>query len=180
LHSTMQLDPAEAASRDVWAFLALVLLPDVAYWRYPKPPGERVLGIDLTRHVFGRLWWRAHLVYSPGTDDPYAALKILGESAFDQIYGRRTSLGNSPYLVKSILRVWDGLELDGVNERDALRDFLQRLLRLTPFVSFESPTPDALEAELRDVAREAITAVRSATEPPEEGTSKGVIRGTLE
>src|SRR5690606_23043664 len=71
LHSTMQLDPAEAASRDVWAFLALVLLPDVAYWRYPKPPGERVLGIDLTRHVFGRLWWRAHLVYSPGTDDPY-------------------------------------------------------------------------------------------------------------
>uniref|UniRef100_UPI003FA793CD DUF6339 family protein n=1 Tax=Streptomyces sp. GSL17-113 TaxID=3115365 RepID=UPI003FA793CD len=86
LHTNMRLVPAEAASGDVWAFLALVLLPDVAYWRYPKPPGDRILGTDLTRHVFGRMWWRAQLVHSSDDPDPYAALEILGEAAFDQIY----------------------------------------------------------------------------------------------
>ncbi|MFF8391756.1 hypothetical protein, partial [Cellulosimicrobium funkei] len=35
LHTEMGMVPAEAASRDAWAFLALVLLPDVAFWRYP-------------------------------------------------------------------------------------------------------------------------------------------------
>ncbi|MFD0507137.1 hypothetical protein ACFQ0G_38855 [Streptomyces chiangmaiensis] len=38
LHAEMGMVPAEAASRDVWAFLAIVLLPDVAFWRYPQPP----------------------------------------------------------------------------------------------------------------------------------------------
>ncbi len=69
LHAEMGMVPAEAASRDVWAFLALVLLPDVAFWRYPQPPKDRVLGTDLTRHVFGRLWWRAQLVRSSETQN---------------------------------------------------------------------------------------------------------------
>ncbi|GAA3118967.1 hypothetical protein GCM10010466_07310 [Planomonospora alba] len=161
LHSEMRLVPAEAASGDVWAFLALVLLPDVAYWRYPVPPGDRVLGTDLTRHVFGRMWWRAQLVHSPGDSDPYAALKILGEAAFDQIYARRKALGNSPHLVKAILRVWDELDLRGIDERDALRDFLKRLLRLSPFVLFEALNDQSLDDELRMAARETVGALLS-------------------
>lgn len=161
LHTEMDLVPAEAASGDVWAFLALVLLPDIAYWRYPVPPGDRVLGTDLTRHVFGRIWWRAQLVHSSDDPDPYAALKILGEAAFDQIYARRKALGNSPHLVKAILRVWNGLDLKGFDERATLRDFLKRLLRLTPFVLFESLSDEALEAELRGAVRETVTAMLS-------------------
>ncbi|WP_433352664.1 DUF6339 family protein [Microtetraspora malaysiensis] len=161
LHSEMRLVPAEAASGDVWAFLALVLLPDVAYWRYPAPPGDRVLATDLTRHVFGRMWWRAQLVHSPDDPDPYAALKILGEAAFDQIYARRRALGNSPHLVKAILRVWDGLDLRGFHEREALQDFLKRLLRLAPFVLFESLSDQPLEAELRTAVRETVIALLS-------------------
>lgn len=163
LHANMRLVPAEAASGDVWAFLALVLLPDVAYWRYPMPPGDRVLGTDLTRHVFGRMWWRAQLIHSSDDPDPYAALEILGEAAFDQIYARRKALGNSPYLVKSILRVWNELALDGLDEREVLRDFLKRLLRLAPFVLFESVGVEALEVELGAAARDAVVAVDKAT-----------------
>lgn len=74
----MRIAPAEAAAGDVWAFLALIVLPDVAHWRYPNPPGDRVLGSDLTRHVFGRMWWRAQLVYSPADTNPYSALDVLG------------------------------------------------------------------------------------------------------
>ncbi len=162
LHSKMGVVPAEAASGDVWAFMALVLLPDVAYWRYPLPPGDRVLGTDLTRHTFGRMWWRAQLVHSPDEPDPYAALKIFGEDAFDQIYTRRRALGGSPHVVKAILRTWSGLDLRGINERAALRDFLMRLLRLAPFLLFDALSEEALDTELRFVARESVTALLSA------------------
>ncbi|NEC85744.1 hypothetical protein G3I71_07890 [Streptomyces sp. SID12501] len=172
--------PAEAASRDVWAFLALVLLPDVAFWRYPQPPKDRVLGTDLTRHVFGRLWWRAQLVRSPGTTEPYSALKILGEAAFDQIYARRAALGGSPHLVRAILRVWNGLDLAGLNERDTLRDFLKRLLRLAPFVLFDGIAEGALDDELLAVAQESVDAQRPTAPPPaadtkQSGQTAGVV-----
>ncbi|AUG75746.1 Site-specific DNA-cytosine methylase [Kitasatospora sp. MMS16-BH015] len=162
LHAETGMVPAEAASRDVWAFLALVVLPDVAFWRYPQPPKDRVLGTDLTRHVFGRLWWRAQLVRSSDDPEPYGALKILGEAAFDQIYARRAALGGSPHLVRAILRVWKDLDLAKLNEREALRDFLKRLLRLAPFVLFDGIEEWALDAELRAVAEESVTALKQA------------------
>ncbi|MEV6328347.1 DUF6339 family protein [Streptomyces sp. NPDC051909] len=165
LHAETGMVPAEAASRDVWAFLALVVLPDVAYWRYPQPPRDRVLGTDLTRHVFGRLWWRAQLVRSSDSANPYSALSILGEAAFDQIYARRTALGGSPHMVRAILRVWNDLDLHGLNERDTLRDFLKRLLRLAPFVLFDGIEDGALDTELRAVAQESIGAQRPAPAP---------------
>ncbi|MFF1765237.1 DUF6339 family protein [Streptomyces sp. NPDC058249] len=165
LHAEMGMVPAEAASRDVWAFLALVLLPDVAFWRYPQPPRDRVLGTDLTRHVFGRLWWRAQLVRSSDAPEPYSALRILGEAAFDQIYARRAALGGSPHMVRAILRVWKDLDLVGLNERETLRDFLKRLLRLAPFVLFDGVEEQALDDELRAVAKESVDAQRS-TSPP--------------
>lgn len=160
LHGEMGLVPAEAASGDLWAFLSLVLLPDVAYWRYPNPGSDRVRASDITRHVFGRLWWRAHLVHDSGEQDPYSALAILGEAAFDQIYARRRALGGSPYLVKAILRVWGGLDRGGVNERDVLRDFLKRLLRLAPFMCFEAMENRQLDSELLRAARDSVQAVR--------------------
>ncbi|MFI1537587.1 DNA cytosine methyltransferase [Streptomyces anandii] len=168
LHAEMGMVPAEAASRDVWAFLALVLLPDVAFWRYPQPPTDRVLGTDLTRHVFGRLWWRAQLVHSSGEAEPYGALQILGEAAFDQIYARRAALGGSPHLVRAILRVWKNLDLNGLNERDTLRDFLKRLLRLAPFVLFDGIEEHSLDSELRAVAQESIDAQRHGSAPAQD------------
>ncbi|WP_062378853.1 DUF6339 family protein [Demequina pelophila] len=166
LHAEMQLVPAEAASRDMWAFLALCLLPDIAFWRFPTPPVDRVLGTDLTRHVYGRLWWRAQLVHDSRSAEPYGALAILGEAAFDQIYARRTALGGSPTLVRTILEVWRQLQasgaLTGLNEREVLRDFLKRLLRLSSFLSFDAISEQALGAELHAVAVESATAVRSA------------------
>ncbi|MEU7056288.1 DUF6339 family protein [Streptomyces sp. NPDC046197] len=172
LHAEMGMVPAEAASRDVWAFLALVLLPDVAFWRYPQPPKDRVLGTDLTRHVFGRLWWRAQLVRSPDDPEPYAALKILGEAAFDQIYARRAALGGSPHLVRAILRVWTDLDFTGLNERDTLRDFLKRLLRLAPFVLFDGIEECSLDKELRAVAQESVDAQRPASEAATRGPAQ--------
>ncbi|MFE5729422.1 DUF6339 family protein [Streptomyces sp. NPDC056528] len=174
LHAEMGMVPAEAASRDVWAFLAIAVLPDVAYWRYPHPPRDRVLGTDLTRHVFGRLWWRGQLVRSSDKANPYGALKILGEAAFDQIYARRAALGGSPHMVRAILRVWNDLDLRGLNERDTFRDFLKRLLRLATFVLFDGLEGEDLDDELRAVAQESIDAQRPISAPRTQSRFKSV------
>ncbi|MCA1832559.1 MAG: hypothetical protein LC750_07480, partial [Actinobacteria bacterium] len=88
------LFPAEAAVPEIWSFHALVLLPDVAFWRFPparkgdrQPNQERFIGTDLTRHVFGRLWWRARMVTSRASDpdDALGLLGVLGEADLDQI-----------------------------------------------------------------------------------------------
>lgn len=162
LHREMRIAPAEAASGDVWAFFALIVLPDVAHWRFPAPPVDRVLATDLTRHVFGRMWWRAQFVYAPADADPYRALHILGEAAFDQIYARRVALGGSPHLIKGILRVWATVELAGLAEREVLRDFLKRLLRLAPFLVFEALDETALDEELNEVVAAAVEGVRNS------------------
>lgn len=163
LHQEMGLVPAEAGARDVWAFLALCVVPDVAFWRYPAPPTDRVLGTDLTRHVLARLWWRAHLVHDPEAVEPYEAIDVLGEGAFDQIYARRESLGGSQEIVQGIIAVWrvraEGPDWGVVQEREALREFLKRLLRLGAFVNFESLDRFTLRAELEIVLGEALAAL---------------------
>jgi hypothetical protein len=170
LHSSMGVAPAEASARDVWAFVALVLLPDVAYWRFYDPDkgmdGDRVLATDITRHVFGRLWWRAQLVHDRELEEPYAALSILGESDMDQVHARRIGLGSSPRVVRAILLVWDGVHrsgaLAGISAREAFRDYLKMLLRLVPFISFDALDDDLLHAEIRNAAVQVVDGHRWA------------------
>ncbi|MFD9163022.1 DUF6339 family protein [Streptomyces sp. NPDC059558] len=167
LHRESGIIPAEAVAGDLWAFLSLVVMPDVAAWRFPDLHRDRVLGTDVTRHVFGRLWWRAHLLHDEGADreDLYAALSVLGEAAFDQIYARRTSIGGSPHLVRAIVRTWEGVDVahGDVGERDLLRDFLKRVRRLNAFISFDSLPADVLEEELSTLVGESLRAMRGKT-----------------
>jgi hypothetical protein len=77
--------------------------------------------------------------------------------------------------VKAILRTWAGLELEALDEREVLRGFLQRLLRLSPFVAFDALEPAVLDAELRVVALETIDAVGTVKDArtTRAGTSRG-------
>jgi hypothetical protein len=160
LHQSMEVLPAEAAAREMWAFLSLVLLPDVAYWRFPAPPRDRVMHTDITRHVFSRLWWRADLVHDPTCEDPYEVLAILGEADFDQVYSRRKQIGASPAIVRNLIRVWSELRENGelalVNDRQAFRNTLMVLSRVVPFLSLNALDDGPLVGELRRIARQAI------------------------
>lgn len=151
LHSTMGVVPAEASVRSMWAFVALVLLPDVAYWRFPDPPKDRVLATDITRHAFGRLWWRAHLLHDPEADEPYALTEVFAEAAFDQIFARRKALGGSRALIRGLAATWPDVELGLHSERDVLRETLKRLLRHGAFQEFEALPADVIRAEIEDV-----------------------------
>jgi len=76
---SMPMLPVEAADEEVWAYITLSVLPDVAIWRWPATPGspdrtlvdedgerkaesrvDRLLG--RRRGVFRQAWWRGHLL----------------------------------------------------------------------------------------------------------------------
>ncbi|TYP90795.1 DUF6339 family protein [Blastococcus xanthinilyticus] len=161
LHERCGLVAGEAAVRPIWAFLALVLLPDVSYWRYPRPPGDRVLGTDITRHVWGRLWWRAHLLALPREYDRYQLLETFGEAAFDQIFARRRSIGGSRALVRTIAEIWPAVDHGRVPEREVLIDVLKRLSRWGAVVEFESLDDDELRRQVLDAAIESAARLRA-------------------
>lgn len=165
LHERSGLVAAEASVRSMWAFLALVLLPDVSYWRYPRPPADRVIGTDITRHVWGRLWWRAHLLVLPQEVERYRLLDTFGEAAFDQIFARRRSLGGSRALIRALAETWPGIERGGVNDRLLLRDVLQRLLRTSAIVEFEALDEDELRRQVAEAAAESVAVLAEDTPP---------------
>ena len=61
LVTEMNILPWDATSVTVWANLALMVLPDVAAWRYPDLHGDH-FATRIDRHVFGRLWWRSYIL----------------------------------------------------------------------------------------------------------------------
>jgi hypothetical protein len=166
LHTHLDLVPGEASQRQIWSYLALVLLPDVCAWRFPpRPDGtyvdDRFKGTDLTRHALGRLWTRAHLLHAPSPDDPYALLDVLGENDLDQILARRRDIAATPDLVRAIVRTHrdDPANGDGTFDRDVLRDTLKRLMRLCAFLDLDSRDNaelDHLVAGLRERSRDAL------------------------
>lgn len=163
LHQQSAMVPGEAAQRQVWAFLALVLLPDVCVWRWPadsegRYTADRFKGTDLTRHALARLWTRAHVLHEPQAADPYSLLSILGEADLDQIMARRSALAGSPGLIRAIVRSYrdDLTEAQhATSPREVLRETLMRLLRLTAFLDLDVPSDVELDRLVRRVRSEA-------------------------
>ena len=163
LHERCGLVAAEAAVRPIWAFLALVVLPDVSYWRYPNPPEDRLLAKDITRHVWGRLWWRAHLLALPEEHaDRYRLLDVFGEADFDQLYARRSLLGGSRKLMRSVAETWPTIDRGGLPSRLVLRDLLKRLLRVAAVVEFDALDDLELHDQIRWEARNSVLELRRA------------------
>lgn len=87
VHRQMRISPARAGDAGVWAFLSLILVPDIAVWRYPGKHHERLMGGQ--RNVLQRLWLRAE-VLGTGPEDPAA---LLAEDQLVAIMERPDSLG---------------------------------------------------------------------------------------
>lgn len=148
LHAQMDIAPGEASQRQVWAFLALALMPDVCAWRFPpnedgRYVADRFKGTDLTRHTLARLWWRAEVLHDQTrADDHYWMLEVLGEADLDQVMARRRSVAATPRLVRTVVRVT--AEAGDAGGRQVLRDLLKRLLRLTAFLDVDWVEEEAL------------------------------------
>ncbi|MGX6604598.1 DUF6339 family protein [Micromonosporaceae bacterium Da 78-11] len=161
LHQHSGMTPGEASQRQVWAFLALVLVPHLCAWRFPMRDdvyvADRFKGTDLTRHTLARLWTRAHVLNDPSATDSYHLLGALGEADLDQIMARRRAVAATPALVRAIVQahVEDSGTGDETPARAVLRDSLQRLLRLTAFLDLDWLPADRLVELVREQRMES-------------------------
>ncbi len=168
LHAHGDMPPGEAAVGSVWAYLAVILLPDVCVWRFPanaqgRLNDDRFLGSDLTRHTLARTWTRAHVLHDARLSRPYELLEVMSEGDLDQVMSRRRSLAASPALVRAVVRCYrDDPEMpDNVSDRLVLRDSLIRLLRMTAFLEAEWHT----DAELDELVLKCRRASKAALRP---------------
>jgi hypothetical protein len=161
LYEHMGIVPAEAAAGGVWSFLALVLLPDVAAWRFPDRHRDRFIGADLmigssNRHVFGRLWARVHIL---GTE----ASSGLGEDNVVNLFERPT-FGGDPRLARAIgethIRTIAANQIG--QSQELMRDAMKRLRRLAVLVSFGAVGDYQLRELLEETFGASAAALRTA------------------
>lgn len=160
LYKNMRIVPADAASEGVWSFLTLILLPDVAVWRFRQQTQERLIGRP--RNVFRRYWWRARsLGASPG--DPASE---LGEDQLVQIM-ERPSICGSRKLARTFARIVirAATRDPDVGIEPLMRDAAKRLVRLTPFVCFEALPEDQLTSQLSGLVETSTAALKASKTP---------------
>jgi hypothetical protein len=160
---TMQLRPAEAASKDLWTFLAVQLVPDVVAWRWHGATSDqRWICTDITRHALGRLWWQAYTLGTTTADGRTDTLLLqrLSESDLNQLFERRT-IGGRPALARAIARSVTDPDLvpQHIARRRVIRDVTKRVRRLLPFTLFLTLDDQRLQARIDDVTRESVKAL---------------------
>jgi hypothetical protein len=166
LLGVMPMADGEALQRPVWSFVALVLAPDVTYWRFvrdhDKWNDERWVCTDRTRHMFSRLWWQARQLTVPtavGRDT--SLLDGLTESELNHLT-ERTSIGGCGPLVRAMAKAVLALPAE-YRQRDVVREGALRLLRTTGVVDAYSLTEEQLAGVAERSLLDALGAIVTAS-----------------
>jgi hypothetical protein len=152
LSETMDILPADAAQEEVWSFLSLIVLPDVAFWRWPnagaKENYERILGRP--RNAFRRLWWRSYCI---GDD---LASQLLEDEAVGIM--ERPTFGSCRPVARVIARTHLRfvLENPAVPRTELLRQAMKRLRRISPIVTLYALPAADLDALVEEIFSEAL------------------------
>ena len=166
LYGSMELAPVDAAQEGVWSFVSLVLLPDVALWRWPNTRElddyERLIGRP--RNVFRRLWWRAHIL------GPALSEALLEDEAVAIM--ERPTLGADARLSRSIALHHLGAcaRAPEVSRSEVMRQTAKRLRRLSPIVAFAALEDGQLDTLVGEVVAASVTALTPSTHPSEQST----------
>jgi hypothetical protein len=148
----MALTPVAASDARLWAFLALVALPDVALWRWRDAPTDRFVGLE--QHVFGRLWWRETVLGSV-LHQPAEGF-ALTDHDLTAIFRRRELTANHQ-VARVIARVVAESGPTGAERSERLQVGLRHLMHLTPRVDLDALHPADLESVIRlSMRREAL------------------------
>lgn len=160
IYRAMDITGAEAGVREIWSFLAVVVMPDVTRWRFSGDNQERWIASDLTRHMFARLWWQARTFaeVTPHGSLDFTLLRGLSESDLNQLTERR-SIGGLPPLARSIARVQAAEGRSGNAKRADLRGATAKIRRLLAFIDFAGLADEQIDDRVRAVLHE----VRSST-----------------
>lgn len=151
LHSTMNIVPADAASERVWNYVTLVLLPDVAVWRWPMRATNRLLGHP--RNAFRRLWWRAEVVGPDLIDAPNG----LGEDELVNIMERSTIAASSRLSRALAEKIFNSQT--SMARSEVMRDSAKRLLRIQAVLATDILADSVLEDMVGRVVEDSIEAL---------------------
>lgn len=98
-----QLATPDALRDDVWSFIALALVPDVAFWRFGAAPERFAGGV---RNAFQRLLVRGRLFdRGEGHPDRWGLLRMLSEDAMVAIT-ERGGIAGQPRLARALAEGW--------------------------------------------------------------------------
>jgi hypothetical protein len=138
--------------------MSLVLLPDVALWRFPNRDGregyERIIGRP--RNVFRRLWWRCQAL---GAEEDGPGGRLLEDEAVAIM--ERPTLGGDRRVALAIAsehlrRVDAGL---ASARTEIMRQAMKRLRRLSSVTMLGALDDGSLEGVIREVFSGAVDAV---------------------
>jgi hypothetical protein len=158
LHESMKISPGEAAKNDVWTFFALILVPDVATWRFPDQNERRLLGG--VRNVFQRLWWRAQSLCAKSESDPYYLLR-LPEDALVGLMERPAISSNSTVartIARAIFEISRDTQLK--DRENTWRDAFKRVRQRVPLVNLEYLDDAELSRQIAEICSGAIEEFR--------------------
>lgn len=159
LHNQMGIVPADAASDEVWNFVTLVLLPDVAVWRFPGRADERLLGRP--RNVFRRLWWRAETVGADVIDAP----RGLGEDELVNIMEKTTIAANPRTASLLAQLIFERGDETGIARSELMRDVTKRFLRQQAVLCMDVLCDATVQEILEVCFRDAVASLRLGPTP---------------
>lgn len=150
----MQIIPSDAAAEGVWSFTALVVLPDVAFWRFPSGNEDRLVGRP-PRHVFRRLWWQQYVLEGANAEDLPG--RPLGEDELVGIF-ERPSLAQHPVLARAMVSAVR--DINAGPRSEIARDLAKRVLRTAAVINvaaLDGPEVNELVADLCAVSTRVVT-----------------------
>ena len=161
LHRNMAISAANAGRAGVWSFLSLVLMPDVAVWRWPDLTPQRLTGYaerSSNRHVFRVPWWRAEVLgerhaslVADLTEDNL--VQILERPGLFRDHRLAVTAGDTFVDYRSEIP-------DDVSDEDVFRDLCKRLNRLGAFVAFEVLKAEELTEVVSSELRASVKAIQ--------------------
>lgn len=157
LHQLMQIVPADAASEGVWSFLTLVILPDIAKWRYAEMTPERFLGHP--RNTFRKLWWRAEVIGEESTLWEGDWGNPLGEDEYVAIMERPSLAGNAEFARCLAAAVRWKSRRQRRARSELMRDVAKRAIRLLPVICVDALDSEELQDIALQLAGESVAAV---------------------
>ena len=142
LHQEMDIVPSDAAHREVWTFLTVMVFPDLLARRFSDMSEERALGGQ--RNVLRRSWEREAAI----GDLQRAAVRPLSE---DELVGlfERTALSRNLALVRALARRVMGY--DGPQRTAYARELYKEATYLTGPLLLDSLDEDEVQVVVDDI-----------------------------
>lgn len=144
LYETMEIVPSDASHEGPWAFMTLIVMPDLAVQRFPERHPDRLFGGR--RNVFRRTWWRQYILGDLTNRD---GVRPLGEDEMVNIFERSKMARNH-----ALARVLAETVLDYTGENRA--DFTRRLTKRVRSLTGPLLLDVCSETQLRSLVKEAV------------------------